>query len=116
MIPAGMFRNIGKGLATAGAARFLGNRTAIGAVAGGLYGAMSDDTSVLGGALMGAGAARYLGAGFRLAGRAKWAGTFGYGRVFGRGMINRAGLDWRGIKMMSNRGMNKIGSTLKGWR
>ena len=114
MIPAGMFRNIGR----AGVSRFLGNRTAVGAAVGGLYGAMSDNTSVLGGALMGAAAGRYLGAGFLSAahsgkGLGFNASLRAYGSAFKRGFSNMARRDFR--RVMSNRGMNRISSTLKGW-
>jgi hypothetical protein len=98
----------------AGAASLLRNRTVIGALAGAGWGAMSNDTSVLGGALMGAAGARYLGAGIKRMGIARGFGASA--RAFGRGAMNRARLDWRGVRMMSNRGMSRIGSTLKGWR
>lgn len=74
-----------------------------GGIAGGLWGAMSDDTSVFGGALMGAGigagTARYGGAGWRnMWGAARFRGmnTFGAGMTaFGRGMRRQARADWR---------------------
>jgi hypothetical protein len=116
MIPAGMFRNIGR----AGASRFFGNRTAVGAVAGAGYGAISDDTSVLGGALMGAGAGRYLGAGVLSAmhsgrGLGFGASVRAYGQAFGRGVSNMARRDWRRLRVASNSGVNRVRSTLKGW-
>lgn len=114
MIPAGMFGNIAK----AGASRLLRNRTAMGAIAGGMYGAFSDNTSMVGGALMGAAAGRYLGAGFlsgAYSGRGLGfnASLRAYGKAFGRGVSNMARRDFR--QVMSNRGMNRIRSSLKGW-
>jgi len=123
MIPAGMFRNIGKEI-FAGAGRFLGTaagRTAMGAAAGGLYGAFSDNTSVLGGALMGAAAGRYLGTGIRNAMRFRGAGldfgahAWGMGKSFMFGTVARARLDWKGARIMANKGASRIASTLKGW-
>ena len=114
MIPAGIFRNIGR----AGASRLLRNRTAMGAITGGMYGAFSNNTSIVGGALMGAAAGRYLGAGF-LSGAYSGKGLGfnaslrAYGRAFGRGVTNMARRDFRTI--MANRGMNRIRSSLKGW-
>jgi hypothetical protein len=69
---------------------------------------------------MGAGGARYLGAGFKRAGISGRGLGFGasvreYGRAFGRGVAGRARLDYRGATMMANRGLNRVGSTLKGW-
>ncbi|RKZ06472.1 hypothetical protein DRQ25_13840 [Candidatus Fermentibacteria bacterium] len=112
MIPAGMFSNIGR----AGAARFFGNRTVLGAMGGAAWGAVSSDTSVIGGALMGAAGARYLGAGFKRAGLGGLRGGIGsYGRAFGRGVVNRARLDFRGARTLASQGKNRIQSTLKGW-
>ena len=109
-----MFGNIAK----AGAGRFLRNRTAMGAMAGAGWGMMSDDTSVMGGALMGAAAGRYLGAGAMSAaysgrGLGFNASLRAYGRAFGRGVSNMARRDFR--RVMSNRGVNRVRSSLKGW-
>ena len=93
-------------------------RTAAGAAWGGAYGAMSSDTSVLGGALMGAGVSRYGGAGLKMANRgggglgfrahAKMA-TMG----FGRGVYGQARRDYRGAALLSN----NIGNRIKGlWK
>jgi hypothetical protein len=106
----GFFSTVGTYMA--GAARYAG-RTGMGAAAGAAYGMMSDDTSVLGGAIMGAAGARYLGAGFKraaLAGRGMGLGAhaLAYGKAFGTGMINRARLDYRGAMMGANRGLNRI--------
>lgn len=60
------------------------NRTALGAMAGGAYGAYSDNTSIVGGALMGAGAARYGGVAIS-------SGLSAFARTGGRSMGFRAG-------------------------
>lgn len=88
-------------------------RTAIGAGIGGAYGAMSGDTSVLGGAMMGAGVARYGGAGMKMARNAGAGMGFGghaiaYGKAFAGGVANRARLDARGARMAANRGYGRI--------
>lgn len=84
---AGGVRGIG-GMAAAGAGDVLrygstmsnlGLSTAGGAIAGGAYGAMSDNTSVLGGAIMGAG----LGAG--AIGARRGAANYGLFRAYGFG-------------------------------
>jgi len=98
-----------------------GRRTAIGAGVGAGWGMASGDTSVIGGALMGAGGARYLGAGFKRAALSGRGMGFGgslraYGSAFGRGVVNRARLDFRGTRVMANKSINKVQSTLKGWR
>jgi hypothetical protein len=100
--------------------RLAGSRTAMGTIAGGAYGAMSDDTSILGGALMGGAGARYLGAGFKRASMVGGGMGFGgharaYGRAFGRGVVNRARLDYRAGRILANRGLNRVGSSMKGW-
>lgn len=112
MIPAGMFRNIGR----AGAANLLRNRTMVGALTGAAYGAVSDNTSVLGGALMGAAGGRYLGAGLKRAAMSGsglgFRGSLGaYARSFGTGMLRVMRRD----KLWANRGINRISSSLKGW-
>ena len=117
----GFFSTVGTYMAGAGAkglAAMQANpalrRTAIGAGVGGAYGMMSGDTSVLGGAMMGAGAARYGGAGFRR-GMLGWRGigvsdvrTIGFGQGFYRGVANMARADARGARMAANRGYGKI--------
>jgi hypothetical protein len=74
----------------------------LGSMAGGAYGAFSDDTSVTGGAigggLLGAGGARYGGAGAlagSVAGRGMGIGRHGlaYGQAFGAGVANMAKRD-----------------------
>lgn len=86
-----------------------------GAAAGGAYGAASDDTSVLGGALAGAGlgglGARYLGAGVRRAGTAgRGMGLMASGRdyasKFGRGVWGQMRRDFSGVTLAANKGIN----------
>jgi len=97
-------------------------RTAIGAGAGAGMGLFSDDMSMIGGALMGAGLGRYGGAGamggLRAAG-APGLGALGttraFGGGFGRGVWGMARADVHGTRMLANRGMNRIRSSLKGW-
>jgi len=90
-------------------------------VAGGAYGAVSDDTSILGGAFMGGAAMRYGGSGLRrgLLGRRGIGvpnpGMGGAIRGFGKGVRNRAIMDARGARLMANQGFQKVGSTLKNW-
>lgn len=106
-----------------GAATFSGKlgRTAAGAAwggtLGGLYGAMSSNTSVLGGIAMGAGlgagGARYGGAGLKRAnmvgaGMGVKAHGMAAASAFGKGAFNRLRLDYRGASMMANKGYNKI--------
>ena len=100
---------------TSGAARRTLTGAGVGAVAGGLYGAMSDNTSVLGGALvgagLGAGAARYGGAGLKMASNAGRgmgfkASASDWGQRFGRGVVGRARLDFRGATQLANHGLN----------
>jgi hypothetical protein len=115
----------GAGTAVAGAAwRGMGaaGRTAtVGAGIGGLYGAFANDTSVIGGAMMGAGiglAGRYGRAGLRSANRAlgpKGSPTYDLGSAFMGGIGRRFMRDVRGPSMLANQGFNKIRSTLKGW-
>lgn len=89
--------------------------TMLGAIAGAGWGVMSNDTSVLGGALIGAGIGRYGGAGLR-------RGRFGYRGIgvsgaqgkmsavegFVRGVWNRGSMDFRSARMMANQGYSKI--------
>lgn len=100
-----------------------------GALAGGLYGAMSDNTSVLGGAAMGFGIGRYGGAGLR-AMRGIGAGLpFGaHARaMFGAGLRGMSGMARGDISRAWNygvsrggiwgrrlyRGYNRVASTLR---
>lgn len=76
-------------------------RAAIGGMAGAAYGAMSDNTSVLGGAAMGAGLG-YAGPKY---GAAMYRGGM---RTMGRAMRMDAGRVWRGTKVAGNYGYNKI--------
>ena len=89
-------------------------RTTAGAMWGAGYGAMSDDTSVLGGALMGAGITRYGGAGIRRA-RLGMRGigtanprTLGMFGGFGKGAWNKLRMDYRVARLQANRGLGKI--------
>lgn len=110
-----------------------------GAAVGGAYGAMSDNTSVLGGAikgsLLGAVGARYGGAALRRTGfasrgigvAANAVGTYGsLGKAAAMGIRNQAMMDYRilsrvakssahGVVQSANRGYSSISSTLKGW-
>ena len=100
-----------------------GKSTLAGAAAGGLYGAMSKDTSVLGGAIMGAGLGRYGASGFRrgmlgyrgigVSGAGGLSGAF---RGFGRGVRNAFSRDFRGASMLANRGYSRIWSGMKSRR
>jgi hypothetical protein len=122
----GFFSKVGTYLA--GGANAMGSRTLKGAMygagTGGLYGAMSDDTSVLGGmmsgALMGGAGARYGGAG-ALAGAHTGRGigfkaSMGtYAKAFGGGVANMAKRDAMRLRVMgtsavikANRGYGKI--------
>ncbi len=89
-------------------------QAAMGAAIGGMYGATSDNTSVLGGALMGAGAMRYGASGIRRAALGRRGigvgspGMLGMGHGFYRGVVNRARMDARGVRMSANRGYGKI--------
>ncbi len=109
---------MGGGAYTAGARGMV-----YGGAAGGLYGAMSDDTSVIGGALMGAAAGRYGASGLRrgLLGRRGIGGVAspglgGFSQGFYRGVRNRARADAGGVRMMANRALNAMPTPgLKGW-
>jgi hypothetical protein len=115
----------GAGAVVAGAAwrgmGAAGRTAAVGAGIGGLYGAFADNTSVMGGAMMGAGmglAGRYGRAGLRAANRAlgpKGSPTYGLGSAFMGGVGRRFARDIRGPSMLANRGFNRVRSTLKGW-
>jgi hypothetical protein len=96
--------------------------SALGAAAGGMYGAISDDTSVLGGALFGLGAGRYGGAGLRLANRGGARLGLGAhsalaGKRFGLGAYGQMRRDYRsmGAFLGGNKSIQRVGSTLKGW-
>lgn len=67
-----------------------GRSTLGGAAAGGAYGMMSGDTSMLGGAMMGAGLGRYGGAAARRLGRGPGA--------MGRGALTQARADFRAVR------------------
>ncbi len=79
-------------------------RTAIGAAAGGLYGGMSDDTSVLGGAVMGGVLGRYGGAGLSRAIRPH----VGAGLGFNGHMRAAASMFAQGLRVQGSRDMNSI--------
>ena len=113
-----MFANIAK-LASMGASRAssvwrgmgaAGRVATTGAAIGGAYGGFSaNDTSVLGGALQGAVAG--LGIRWGRAGlRSMRSGSSFMGGVTGRFMR-----DMKGPSMLANRGINRVGSSLKGW-
>lgn len=98
-------------------------RTVGGAAWGGLvgagWGAVSDDTSVLGGALMGAGigagGARYGGAGWRVMDRAARTGrnTFRPGmNYFWKGAAGQARRDWRSALVQGSASKAYIGGGL----
>lgn len=125
----GLLGAIGKGVGRS-AWRGMGaaGRTAtIGAGVGGVYGAFSDSTSVLGGAAKGAGAGlglRYGRAGLRSAMRytAGPHSVRGAMRAFGGGAGRRMVRDARhlrphayGAVRLANRGLGKINSHLKHW-
>ncbi len=88
------------------------NRTALGAMAGGIYGGITDGGSVLQGAAMGAAAARYGGAGIRGAMRFRGSGM----RAMAGGAV-RAGramgmMDTRGAVIAGRRSAAMIGRTV----
>lgn len=92
--------------------------TAIGGAVGAGWGMASDDTSVIGGALMGAGlgagGARYGGAG-GLSARYARGGMKTRAKAFGAGVANRARRDVMAARVRSNKPLNKVRSTLKNW-
>ena len=106
------------GMAMNAAMSRVGRGAMSGAAMGGVYGAMSDDTSVMGGAmggaLMGAGAARYGGAGLRRAALGRRGigvsapGVRGAVMGFGKGVYNAARMDYRGTVMAANKGYGRI--------
>ncbi len=106
------------GIAMNAAMSRVGRGAMTGAAMGGAYGAMSDDTSVLGGAmggaLMGAGAARYGGAGLRRARLGQRGigvsapGMRGAMMGFGKGAYNMMRQDYRGAVMQANKGYGRI--------
>lgn len=113
----GIHKSLGNALGT------VGRTAAYGAGVGGMYGAMSGDTSVIGGAMAGATlglGGRYARAGFR--GGMRTGGGVGfreavgaYGRGFGQGIQRRAIADYKGVSMRSNIGFNKIRGLSRGW-
>lgn len=96
-----------------------------GAGAGAGYGALSNDTSMIGGALMGAGmgaaGGRYGASGLRRARLGKRGigvsglGTRGAAQGFARGVRNKAMMDFRGARLAGNQAISRVGSTIKGW-
>ncbi len=121
----GLFSRVGTYMAGAGrtglaqmAANPALRRTAIGAAMGGAYGVVSDDTSILGGAMTGAVMGRYAGAGVaaaRGAGRGMGfrASMGDYAKRFGMGVAARARLDARGARMSANQGYGKFRSMFR---
>lgn len=101
----------------------LGTPTGIGAIAGGAWGMVSDDTSVLGGALMGGLGGRYGYSAMRrgLLGRRgigvgrgdTYTGAFGFGVGAAKGLVNRTRMDFRGASLMANGIGKTIRSSLK---
>jgi hypothetical protein len=108
-----------------------------GAGVGGMYGAVSDDTSIIGGmmggAALGALGGRYGAAGSRRAGLGyRGIGVGGDKTVtgirgamagFGRGIRTKGRMDIanlqrgaKGISMTANRGLGRIRSSLKNWK
>ena len=95
-----------------------------GGLAGGMYGAASNDTSILGGmamgAGMGAGAGRYGRAGLRRGKLGKRGigtsvpGMRGAAQGFGRGVRTQAQMDYRGSMIIANKAKNRLRSSLKG--
>jgi hypothetical protein len=100
------------------AGAFMRTPTGVGMAAGAGWGMLSDDTSVLGGAMMGGALGRYgarplMGAARRAGG---WGGLLGAARGdfmgaargVGRTMRAQGRMDWRGGRVLANRGYNKI--------
>ena len=120
----GKLAGYGAGMARKAATGGYGS-TAAGALWGGAagagYGAMSNDTSMVGGALMGAGlgagAGRYGASGLRRARLGKRGigvsgpGMGGAVSGFGRGVRNRLKMDYRGARLAANRGYGRIASS-----
>lgn len=119
MFSMGNWGALGRGIWNAGGRT--GQGALIGAGIGGAYGAMSDNTSVLGGmaigAGLGAGGARYGGAGL-LAATKGFTGGFNP-RAFGQGVKNMVGRDYlsarmagrsayRGATQRANKAMNSF--------
>lgn len=112
-----------------GAAGLAGMQTAYGAMAGGLYGAASSDTSVLGGMAAGAALGRYGGAGLRGGLRGYRTGSMGApamgplrGRdrmmsAIGRGgarAFGQARADFRWLMSNGRASAGQLGATLRG--
>lgn len=109
------FRGAGRAAGSAYNAFMRASPTTKGAVLGAAWGAVSDDTSVLGGAVMGAGMGRYGASGMRRAalgyrgiGVPGARGAMSAARGFGRGVWNRMRMDYRGARMATNDGLGKI--------
>lgn len=91
-----------------------GNPTVWGATLGAGWGMASDDTSVLGGAAIGAGIGRYGGAGNRLMWAAARAGRntpMAGLSYFGRGVMGQGRRDWRFAYAQGRASASYIGST-----
>jgi len=115
MIPSGLFKNIAKGTANTawkglGGA---GRAAAIGAGIGGAYGAVSSNTSVLGGAVMGAGmglGVRYSQSGIRATSRYARGpiSTRGVASQFVGGAGRRMKRDFGISAIKANKGFNSF--------
>ncbi len=107
-MPAGMRNAIGVGASAFARTGGIG----IGAAAGALYGAISDDTSVLGGAMMGAG----IGAGMRYGAKGisvmNRTASGGLGAGFTRGFTGMARRDFRSALAVGKMSAVSIGNTL----
>ena len=93
--------------------------TAYGGAAGAAWGAVSNDTSVIGGGLMGAGALRYGLRGKNIANAASKVGLdrasqIGYGLV-GAAKFARRDVKRAGAALVSNAPVRRLRSSLKGW-
>lgn len=94
-----------------------GRGAILGGAAGGLYGALSDNTSVLGGATMGAGlgavGGRYGITGWRGAMAGGQPGLWNATKRFGSAVASQARSDYRGARLMANKAVNGF-SALRG--
>lgn len=106
-----------KGAAAAAMRTGAGRAAAYGGLAGAGWGMMSSDTSVIGGALMGATAGLGLRYGKFGARAAMRANSFGYqmGPAFTGAVDRRFMRDFRGGVIAANRGYNRIRSSMRGW-
>ena len=93
-----------------------GRRTLAGAAAGGMYGGISDDTSVIGGMAMGGAIGRYGGAALRrgkIGRRGIGVGTPGMGGAMyggGMGIRNQAIMDARSIRRLASNAGQSVAS------